>query len=117
MLDRPRAAVRADDVAALERERRLLAIEPLGGELEHLAGGVGRRRAHRRAHRGERRGAAGDRGEGAARRVADLHLDPVERQPELLGCDLRHRRACAGADVLHRGDDVARPSEPSRTHA
>ena len=45
-------------------------------------------------------------GERAARRVADLHLDLVERQAELLGRDHRHRRAGARADVLHRRDDV-----------
>ena len=42
---------------------------------------------------------------GPRARVAEHDLDAVERDAELLGGDLRHRGARAGADVLHRGDD------------
>ena len=54
---------------------------------------------------------------GPAGRVAERDLTLVERQPELLGRDLRHRRRGAGADVLHRGDrPVARRRSRARTH-
>ena len=107
--ERPRAAVRADDLAALQRQQPLLALEALRRELDHLACGVCGRRAYRRAHRRKRRRAAGDGGVRAARRVAELDFDAVEREAELLCCDLRHRGPCAGPDVLHRRDDVHAP--------
>ena len=109
LLERPRAAVRRDDPAALQGQQPLLALEALRRELDHLACGVGSRGAHRRAHRRQRRRAAGDGGVRAAGRVADLDLDAVEREAELLGRDLRHRGPRAGADVLHRRDDVRAP--------
>ena len=105
-VERPAAAVGADDVAIAERERRLGAVEPLRGQLDHLACGIRGRRADGRAHRRERRRAARDRRERAASRVADLYVDVVEREPQLLRRDHRHRRARARADVLHRRDNV-----------
>ena len=83
-----------------------VAVEPLRGQLDHLARGICGRRADGRAHRRQRRRAARDRRERAAGRVADLHLDAVEREPQLLRRDHPYRRARAGADVLHRRDDV-----------
>ena len=62
--------------------------------------------AYRRPHRRHRRRAGGDRRERAAGRVAERDLHVLERNPELLGGDLRHRGARAGADVLHRRDDL-----------
>ena len=118
LLERPGAAVGMDDRAAREREGVLLDAEALRRDLAELAAGVGRRRAHRRAHRGQGRGAGRDRGERPARRVAELDPNALERQPELLGGDLRHRRARAGADVLHRrDDDRARRRSRARSHA
>ena len=107
LLERPRAAVGGDDRARPRATSTpLLALEALRRDLEDLPGGVGGRGAHRRAHRRQRRRAARERRVRPARRVAELHLDAVEREAELLGGDLRHRRPRAGADVLHRGDDV-----------
>ena len=56
-------------------------------------------------HRRRRRRAARERCVRPARRVAGRHGHVLERDPELLGRDLRERRLRAGADVLHRGDD------------
>ena len=106
LIERPAAAVGGNYPPALQRQQPLLSIVALRCQLDHLARGVGCGRAHGRAHRGQRRRAAGDRRERAAGRVADLHLDVVERQAELLRRDHRHRRAGARADVLHRRDDV-----------
>ena len=109
LLERPRAAVGADDVAALQRERALLPVVALRCDLDHLARRVGGRRAHGRAHRRDRRRARGDRRVRPARRVAGGDLDAVDRQAELLGGDLLHRRLRAGADVLHRRHDLRAP--------
>ena len=58
-----------------------------------------------RAHRRRRRRAGADRGVGAARRVAERDRHVLERDAELFGGDLRHRRLRPRADVLHRRDD------------
>ena len=104
--ERPRTAVGGDDLAVLHVEHALLEVEPLCCDLDQLAFRVGGRRAHGRAHRGHRRRAGRDRCERPAGRVAERDLHMLERDAELLGGDLCHRGARAGADVLHRRDDL-----------
>ena len=104
-LERPGAAVRADDPAALQRKSALLLLPALRRELEDLAASVACGGAHGRAHRGDRRGAGGDRRERPSGGVAELDPHLRERHAELLRGDLRHRGARARADVLHRRDD------------
>src|SRR5437588_944618 len=105
VLERPRPAVGRDDVAVLHVEDALLEVVALGGDLDDLALRVGCGRADGGTHRRRGRGAGGEGGERAAGGVAELDSHPVERNPELLGRDLRHRRPGAGADVLHRRHD------------
>ena len=71
LLERPRAAVRGDDVAVLDVEHALLEVVALSRDFDQLPLGVGGRRADRRSHRRRRRGARGDRGVRAARRIAE----------------------------------------------
>ena len=108
LLEGPRAAVCADHVAPGEREDALLEVEALRGDLADLPRDVAGRRTDGRPHRRRRRGAARDGCVRAVRRVAELDRDAVDRQAELLGRDLRHRRPGAGADVLHRRQDGRR---------
>ena len=92
-----------------ERQDALLLVVALRRDLDDLPGRVRGRRAHRRPHRRSRRRAGRKRRVGAARRVSEDDVDPVERQPELLGGDLGHRRRRPGPDVLHRRHDRRAP--------
>src|SRR5215211_2454652 len=116
LVERPRAAVGRDDAAVLEREDALLEVVALRGNLDDLAGGVVGGRAYGRTHAWDRRRAGRDRGVGAARGVAERDLDVVGPEPELLRCNLRHRRPRPGADVLHgrdhRGAAVRADADP-----
>ena len=86
------------------RERRVRRPALLRDLLD-LAPRVRGRGAHGGPHRGRRRRTGRDRRERPASRVAERDGHVLERDPELLRCDLRHRGACARADVLHRRDD------------
>ena len=93
-------------------------VVPLRGDLEQLP---------LRVRRG-RRGPPGPSTASSTSRPRSPRTAPRAESPsdtstrssgsaELLRRDLRHRRPRAGADVLHRRHDGARPSAPSRTHA
>ena len=72
------------------------AVEALGRELEEPGARHSAAAARTRGtHRGERRGPSEMDANGAARGVADLNLDAIEREPELLRGDHPHRRARA----------------------
>ena len=90
-------------------ERRILREAPLLGDVLDLLTRVGRGGAHGGPHRRRRRGAGRDRRVRPARGIAEHDVDLLERYAELLRCDLRHRRAGAGADVLHRRDHGRAP--------
>ena len=109
LAERPGAAVGRDDPAVLQRQDALLEVEALGGDLQDLPRRVGRRRAHGRAHARHRRRSGRDGRVRPARGVPERDPDVVERQPQLLGGDLRHRGPGAGADVLHRRDHRRAP--------
>ena len=104
--ERPGTAVGGDDLSVPKIEHPFFEVEPLRCDLDDLAFGIRRRRAHCRPHRRHGRRACGDRRKGPAGRVAERNLHVVERNPELLRRDLGHRRARAGADVLHRSDNL-----------
>ena len=55
LLERPRAPVRGDDLAAFQGQHSLFELEALRGELDHLARGIGGGGTHCRPHGRERR--------------------------------------------------------------
>ena len=97
--------VRRDDPAVADVEHPLLEVVALRGDLDDLP----LRSAAAARTAGPTDGKVDEPAESVAYGPRDVSpsddLDAVERDAELLGGDLRHRRPRAGADVLHRRHD------------